>query len=395
MKYFLISALLFGAFLASANKQDSDLIKGLNKGQNFAQSIASNWFTASPDLAPSSKEQNSHDASISIELEHILNQSWSGEALTKDLQSQQSSATELKLIYEPLSNMSFFTVFALNYEKVWGIEITDVYLDLFTEKHTLSLGYVEYPFTNFLDDGYDLFAKDTFVSQIVAPSGDRTLGITLKSQLLKNIYSYVNINNKTIDVGTFDGSDGSDVQTSDVQTSDVQKETEDSQWTWSASLAYEKDEDVLFGSYFYQKSLGKYTRQALGVGGYGSRMVDSFKLGLKGEAWAIKNLDAETSFTYYILPSIKWNRFALSLLVGQNYTRFFGTSAQPEGATLDDSKSLIQLSKNLETAAWEYNLKADFYFNEHLVLSLQKIQEMNSKQEDSIWSVSILSLFEF
>lgn len=265
--------------------------------------------------------------------------------------------SELALSYNFLKNYFFEIQFDFSYQnKEWNYFIDDLFIQydfLFYISASLKFGYFSYP-ASYTSDNTKTFSKKTLMQKNLFPSGRRALGVLFEGNLWRSFYLEIglqaNINKRETDLVQQLG-----------QTPVI-----------TSSLIYKKNEQKAFLTYFQKDLFLNGKMQSLGLGADLSHKINSWIFNLKGECWGIKkNNPDQTLWTYYVFPSIRWDRISFGTLIGgvHNY--------------LQKDKSHVL----------EYILKGDFYLTENLFLAIEKLKEQDSIIKKEAWSFSLKADF--
>ena len=258
--------------------------------------------------------------------------------------------------YEISKNLFFEISFDLSYEEnKWDYSLEEVFIQHHWSELLpthLTLGYFEYPVFNLKESKHN-FYKKTISEKTLFPSKYADIGVALKTNFWNSFYFQLSWQTQT----------GKRELLLPLNTAKN---------TWTASLGFEKSNQHIFANYFKQDSFLKAQKQAFGIGSHLSHSLYSLLFSFKGELWQINHWSQNT-ITYYVFPSIKWRRLALSFLYG---------------------KAHYQLGRQTSESL-EYILKADFYLTDEFYLSLERLKESDTIVKNSAWAFSLKSHFNF
>ena len=258
--------------------------------------------------------------------------------------------------YEFSKNLFFEMSFEFAYTKnTWDYSIEEFFIKykwLSFQPTDLILGYFEYPVLNFKSSNHN-FSKKTLLEKNLFPEKMSDIGAFLKVNFWESFYLKLSSQ-------TFMGE------------RELLLPLNTAKNTWTASVSYEKKNQHITASYLKQNLFSKKQRQAFGLSSDLSYQLNPFLFNFKGEFWKI-HYQPQNTLSYYVFPSVKWRRLALSFLVGKAY---------------------YQLGRQTSESL-EYILKTDFYLTDELFLSLEQIKESDTIVKNSSWIFSIRSHFKF
>ena len=309
---------------------------------------------SSRDLKIETQEESAIKQNLSLQIESSFS------AIKNNLIQEDHSWTysipymEAEISYPFSKNLLIETELDLSYIKnSWDFDIKEIFIKykqtLFLPS-VLILGYFEYPILKLRSNDYKL-SKKTLSEKNLFPKKKADIGAGLKVNVWKSFYLYSSWQIFT----------GAKQLLSPLNTAKN---------TWTARMIYEEKNQSISANYLKQSFFSKKLKQAFGLSSDLSYPFDPLLFNLKGEFWKI-NQWPQNSLSYYLFPSIQWNRLILSFLFG---------------------KARYQLGRQISESS-EFILKTDFYLTDELFISLEKIQESDTIVKNSSWAVSVKTQF--
>ena len=287
---------------------------------------------------------------------------------------------EVFLFYPISKNSSFKVDLKFFYEdKHWDYLIRNLFVNYkpaFPLK--IQLGYFEQPISYMSQNRLE-FEKTLLMDKTLFPFQKSAVGALLESELKASFYLQASLQGWTLQ--------------RDI---DFMRQPGINP-ALTASLIYRSQKQKAFLSYF-QQSLGLNNKdESLGLGFDLLYPKDSFKIRLRGELWKIKrdlsqqdvnnlyalSLDVqgglkpvyssqEKMVSFYVFPSLRWNRFYLGALLGGLYHDL----TKPKNLSLESI------------------LTGRFYLKENLFFTVERVKEWNQLVRENYWSFYLTSEFD-
>ena len=263
---------------------------------------------------------------------------------------------DANISFQSSKNLLFQINFDFSYIKnTWSYEAEEVFIKyqwFNLLPADLMLGYFKYPILNLKESDHK-FSKKTLLEKNLLSEKSADIGALLKVKLYQPFYFMLSSH-------------------SFIDGIELLSPLNTAKNTLTASIGYEKKNQHITAGYLKQNFFSNKQKQAFGLSSDLSYPFYSFLFNFKGEVWKIKQWPQD-SLSYYMFPSIKWNRLALSFLFGEAY---------------------YQLNQQTSKSK-EYILKTDFYLTDEVFISIEKINESDTIVKNSSWIFSLRSHFHF
>lgn len=265
--------------------------------------------------------------------------------------------SELTLSY-PFKSGSLFEIgYDFSYRRgKWSYRLDKLFLH-YTFDRSLSpyfkVGYFYYP-VSFKGQNISEFIKKTLVHKRVFPFGGGATGVGFGSKLKGPFLWNVSLQGYT-----------KRRKTDQVRRPGLNPSV-------AGSLIYKNQRQKGFLSYFQKDLPLDDFMESVGLGARLFYDFRSLSFRFKGELWGIRRYQPlHYITTFYVFPSVRWNRFDVGILFGGSH----------------------HFLKGSHTHSLEYIFKLDFYLTEDIIFRVERNREQDQIVRESFWSFSVRTDF--